>query len=157
MTAAEFYSPLALREDNRHPIMLLATLGSVTLAWMSTLMRDGKLDRKESGRPSSSSWKLRIIFCRNKQQIMDWSQQQEKEAFMFIQTLYVCRCSYLSLGEILLTVRFVVFLLHEGNPAQLAFLDEGLHVYSAKSITADPLIILQHETVIWTHRQEPSD
>lgn len=60
------YLPLALREDNRHPIMLLATLGSVTLAWMSTLMRDGKLDRKESGRPSSSSsWKLRIIFYRN--------------------------------------------------------------------------------------------
>lgn len=26
------YLPLALREDNRQPIMLLATLGSVTLA-----------------------------------------------------------------------------------------------------------------------------
>lgn len=42
--------------------MLLATLGSVTLACTSTLMREGKLDRNESGRPSSSSWKLSIIF-----------------------------------------------------------------------------------------------
>lgn len=60
--------PLALREDKRHPIMLLATLGSVTLACMSTLMREGKLDRNESGRPSSSSWKLSIIFYRNDRQ-----------------------------------------------------------------------------------------
>lgn len=58
------YPPLALSDDSRHPIMLLATLGSVTLVWICTLIREGKLLRKESGRPSSSSssWKLSIIF-----------------------------------------------------------------------------------------------
>lgn len=50
--------------------------------------------------------------------------------------------SYLSLCEVLLAVRFVVFLLHEGNPVQLAFLDEGLDIHGAESITADPFFIL---------------
>lgn len=71
-------SPLALSEDSKHPIMLLATLGSVTLAWMSTLMREGKLDRKESGRPSSSSWKLSIIFYRQKQFIISHEEKMDQ-------------------------------------------------------------------------------
>lgn len=65
VTETGCHLPLALRDERRHPIMLLATLGSVTLAWMSTLMSEGKLERKESGRPSSSSWKLSIIFYRD--------------------------------------------------------------------------------------------
>lgn len=58
--------------------------------------------------------------------------------------------TYLSLSEVLLTVRFAVLLLHEGNPAQLAFLDEWLDIHSAKSIATDPFVILEHKPVLWT-------
>lgn len=60
------------------------------------------------------------------------------------------RNAYLSLCEVLITVRFVVFLLHEGNPAQLAFLDKGFNIYGAESITTDPFIILQHKPIVRT-------
>lgn len=64
--------------------------------------------------------------------------------------------AYLSLGEVLLAVGLVVLLLHEGQPAQLALLDEGLDVHGAQGVTADPLLVLQHEAVLGAQRQETS-
>lgn len=48
----------------------------------------------------------------------------------------------LGLSEVLLAIRLAVFLLHEGNPAQLAFLDEWLDVHCAESVATDPFIVL---------------
>lgn len=70
-----------------------------------------------------------------KQHMILWRQKQTGESNL-------CLC------QVLLTVRLVVFLLHEGNPAQLAFLDEGLDVHSTKSISADPFIVLQHKPIV---------
>lgn len=50
--------------------------------------------------------------------------------------------SYLGLCEVLLAVWLVVLLLHERNPAQLAFLEEWLDVHGTKSITTDAFIVL---------------
>lgn len=54
----------------------------------------------------------------------------------------------LSLGEVLLAVRLAVFLLHEGNPAQLALLDERLDVHGAEGVAADAFVVLQHKAVL---------
>lgn len=58
------------------------------------------------------------------------------------------KTTYLSVSEVLLRVGLAVFLLHEGNPAQLAFLDEWLDVHSAESVATDPFVVLQHKPVL---------
>lgn len=137
---------------------------------MSTLIREGKFERKESGSPSSSSWKLSIIFCREEEtgevkrrkhgySIKITTRQTKHEDVNSIHvsgTWDAGRETDLGLGEVLLAVRLAVFLLHEGNPAQLALLDERLDVHGAESVAADPFVVLQHKAVLGTQRQEAS-
>lgn len=54
----------------------------------------------------------------------------------------------LGVTEVLLAVRLAVFLLHEGNPAQLAFLDEWLDVHGADSVATDAFVVLEHKAVL---------
>lgn len=56
--------------------------------------------------------------------------------------------AHLGLRQVLLAVGLAVLLLHEGDPAQLALLDEGLDVDGAERVATDALVVLEHEAVL---------
>lgn len=63
---------------------------------------------------------------------------------------------YLCLSEILLTVRFVVLLLHERNPGDLTLFNERLDVHGAQGVATDAVLVLKYKAVLGTQRQQPS-
>lgn len=56
--------------------------------------------------------------------------------------------THLCLSEILLTIRLVVFLLHERNPVHLTFFDEWLDIHCTQGVATDPLLVLKYKAVL---------